>query len=530
MQRETDLGPLPKFRSSWAMIDRKSTARCGLLVLVLIVLASLAFRLLISSQCALWLDEASTFLHAGQHWPSVLKGPSREHPPLMYVVVKLVTGVLGTSETALRATSLFFGCVLLIAMYELCRELRLNVVRSLLVVATLALCPFFIRHSTEARHYAMLTVFITLATTRVVRGPKRLRDVFVFAVAAFAAAYTQYFGLAYALALLTTMLLGIPGAWKRVRLFGWVLRIGLLIGLMKLLADVGARAAALGRFYDTGGNVTSTGISVNTELLRACVDEFSFFIAYESKWFFVEPVLALIGLALLTWRLRGPARLLPFGIGVAPCIAVMFISAGHFIAARYLLPSAILYHLAACLALFEAFALMRRLLARHARVSAFAPAIAGLALAVLVTFRFAQFPVGFAIGQSDYRGLQRYLVEHKKDTRLVAYYGLFGQILMGKPYAIGSTPIQLEKFRPVRGINRYLVAEFHLGTSPERHADLESLIQKLFDVSPEAWRALPLVPLTHSTYQPPVMARLVEVPRGHVYPAVKKRRHQKRRE
>jgi len=529
MQRETELRSTQDFRSSWAILERKRTARRGVLALALIVLASLALRLQISSQCALWLDEASTFLDVGRHWPAVLAGPSREHPPLMYVVVKLVTGVLGTSETALRAVSLFFGCILLIAMYELCRELRLNVARSLVVVATLALCPFFIRHTTEARQYAMLAAFITLATTRVVRGPGRFLDVFVFAVAALAAAYTQYFGLAYALALLGTMLLGIPRAWRRVGWLGWVLRIGVLVGLLKLLGDVAVRAAALGRFYDTSRTVTDAGISINTDLLRAITDEFSFFVVYDSKWFVVEPLLVLLGLTLLTWRLRGPARLLPFGIGVAPCIAVLFISAGHFIAARYLVPSAIFYHLAACLALFEACALAQRALTRSARAKVFARAAAALVLATLFSLRFAEFPVGYAIGLADYRGLQRYLVDHAKDTRLVAFYGYFGQILMGRTYDIGSNPIRLESFRPVRGIDHYLVAEFHVGNSPERNAELESRVERLFALSPEAWRSLPLVPLAHSSYQPPVMARLVEVPKGHVYPAFKKRRHPKRR-
>jgi uncharacterized membrane protein len=510
----------------WTTLERMITARRGAFALAFLVLASLAFRLHVSHECSFWLDEAVTHRGVAERWPVVLRGPSHEHPPLMYVLVKLAIGLLGAHETGLRAVSIFFGCALLLAAYELCLELGLTVVRALLVVATLALAPFFIRHGTEARHYALLATFVTLATTRALRGPVRGRDIVGFAASALAAAFTHYFGLAYALALLATVALGIVPARKQLRPIGWVARIGLLLGVLALLGVVAVRALAVGRKFESGPVVAKAGILLNTDLLRDIASEYSF-LAFEGWPLAIEAALALVGLVLLSGRLHGAARLLPLGIGVAPCLAAMFLSSTHFVAARYLVPSGIFYHLGACVALFAAIDGLRSLLARGARAQRFAPLVAGLSLTAVFAARLREFPNGFGIGADDYRGLQRYFVSQlAKDTRLVAFYGSFGQLLFGKEYRLGSAPIWLERFRPVRGIDRYLVAEIHV-TDAERRADFEALVERQFGLSREAWRSLPLVPLPPSRYQPAVAARLLELPKDRVYRPSKNERQRK---
>src|SRR5690349_20308528 len=143
-------------------IKNVARARTHIAVLGCLIVASLVFRIYVSIRCSLWYDEVWTLHYSSAPWPQLLRGPSREHPPLMYVLVRLVTDVFGTSELAVRAVSLFFGCVLLVAVYLLCLELAFTKTEALVGVAFVALGPFFIRHAVEARQYAMLAALTTL--------------------------------------------------------------------------------------------------------------------------------------------------------------------------------------------------------------------------------------------------------------------------------------------------------------------------------------------------------------------------------
>jgi hypothetical protein len=449
----------------------------------------------------------------------------------MYVLVRLVTRVLGTSETGLRATSLFFGCLLLVAIYELCLELGLSVWRALVVVATFALTPFFIRHATEARHYAMLTTFVTLATTRALRlarGSQNTSDSVGFALSAVAAAATHYFGLAYAAALLGVVGGSVGWSWKQTSRRRRLITVGSLVACLAPLVYFALRAARVGNSFGVGASSNSDGLGApafNAHLLQDIPRDFSL-LATSDVWSLgIEPALAVLGLVLLSLRLRGLARALPVGLGLAPCVAALFLSAHHSVAARYLAPSAILYHLGACHALLTVVDRARLALASAGR-GALAPLGGGLVLVGLLGVRVAEYPVGFGAGSDDYRGLQRYFLDNlAQDTALVAYPGRFGRLLFGKHYSVGSRPLSLEVFRRVPGIRRYLVIEIH-SDEPERQAEIESLVAAKMGLAPDAWSSLPLLPLQHSAYQTAVVARLVDLPPRHK--KHKKRRHRKR--
>jgi 4-amino-4-deoxy-L-arabinose transferase-like glycosyltransferase len=527
MQLETAPGHISGGRSVWATIQRAITARRGAFALALIVLSSLAFRVQMSHECSFSLDEASTHQDAMKPWPAVLKGPSKEHPPLSYVLAKSSIVLFGESETGMRAFTLFFGCVLLVVIYQLCLELGLTVGRSLVTTATFALSPFLIKSGTDARQYAIYGSFITLAlicTLRLLRGPLRIRDLIGFAAGAALAAWTHYFALAYALALLGALLIGIAPSWKRTRVAKRLVAVALLIGLLAVFWLVAVRIAALVDYYSHGKHAPAAGPLFNTDLLFDFSQDFGF-MSYKVWSFAIQPLLALVGLVLLTLRLRGIARLLPLGLGLMPCIAALFLSSGHFVAARYLAPSAVLYHLAACVALFAALDLVRRVphvLAGRAR-RVLVPLAGWLVLAGLVTARLCEFPNGFGTGTEYFQGLQSYFVQNlAKDTRVVAYFGDFGWILFAREYRLGSPPIYLEKFRRVRGIDRYLVIE--LNVFGDRRPAFESLIEQKFGLTAQEWRALPLVPLPHSRYQPSVPAHFVQLPSDNS-PAPERRRH-----
>lgn len=527
MRLEEQVGDLGRGAKVWSALARTLTARRGLVALLVIVLVSLALRVHVSRECSLWVDEAITRRGVLKPWYEVLKGPSETHPPLMYWLVAPWSQLFDGNETALRAVSLLFGCVLLAATYELCLELRLSVGRSLLVVATLALSPFFIRHATEARHYAMVTAFVTLATTRTLRclrPERRTRDVFGFALAALAAGATHYFGVAYAFALLGVLLVGLAQGWKKGQLPQWRSVLTALLGLLMGLGYLTTRMLAVAHSYSASTRGAENQLLFDQDLLFDILREFSFMTS--PVWAIVlQPALVLTGLLRLSLELRGLARLLPLAIGAAPCAAAPFITADHYVAARYVAPSLVFYHLAACVALFGAIDRVRHELASGPRAARAVAVLGWLGLACLLFARLYEYPKGFGAGGDDYRGLQRYFTANLgKDTRLIAYDGGFARLLLTKFYPIGSRPLPLDKFSLLPDVERYLVIEIHVD-GPERRAEFESLVEERLGLSVEEWRALPLVPLPHSVYQTPVPARLVHLNKA----SMPKRRPRNRR-
>ena len=512
--------------ASWTSNKLERLAGPGPLALAAIVLASLAFRVHLSNECGLWLDEATTHRGVLQPWPVVLAGPSREHPPLMYVLIRIVIEAFGDSTTALRSVSLFFGCVLLLALHELCLQLRLSSKRALLVVGTFALTPFFIRHATEARHYAILASFVTLAVTRVLRllqGPVRARDIAAFALCGVAASCTQYFGIPYVVALLGTLGLGMRRIWKQLRLLGRLTLLGSLTGLLGVLAFIGR--IAVDRFSPGTALNEAPAVELNEYLFEQLLAQFSFLTSPVWAWS-IQPPLSFVGLGLLSWQLRGVSRLLPFGLGLAPCVGALFMPATHFLTPRYFAPSAVLLHLATVVALLTVGDRVRVLLAGRKYPWRAAIPVGGIGIAALICARLREFPDGYSAGGEDYKALQRYYVEHlAKDTRVVAYVGLIGHLLFDREYPLGTPVIRLEKFQPVAGIERYLLVELHTG--PRQRA-LETLVRRNFGISREAWRGLPLVQLPHSRYQSPVKARLIQLPPDVALPAPPRKRTRKR--
>jgi hypothetical protein len=491
-----------------------------------IVLASLLFELHVARQCSLWIDELNTYVIVTRKpWADVLAGGSPEHPPLFFVLVKLVTDRFGASPMSMRALPLAFGCVQLVAAYWLCLELGLKRNRALVVTASFALAPFFVRHAAEARHYTLFPASATIAiccTFHCLREPARLRYLAGFAASAATMAATHYFGLAYGCALLGVLVAGLGPRWKSL---GWTrkqtLAAGLILaGLLAVFAWVLAGAIDLARFYSKPRS--TQGTLPWRDLLGAMADEFSFLGAV--PWAsYLEIGFAAAGLVLVGISQRGIARIVPAALAFAPCVSSLFVSSGHFMAARYLAPSWVLYHLGAMVALLALGDRLARTAAvvrpRLARTLVWAPFTGVLLL------RIAEYPTEYGTGTDYYQGLQTYFIEHfQSDTALVTFDGLFGERIMGMMYRVGSPPIWLEKFRARRGVSRYVIAEIQADT-PERQAKLERLVSLHFGLSPEAWRALPLLDLPRSEYQPAVVARVVVLKNGKAVVAAPEAKH-----
>jgi len=95
-----------------------------------------------------------------------------QHPPLFYVLSHLWAGVFGSSVAAMRALPALFGVVALVAMYGLAFELFASRPIAWLSVALLAISPFQVLYSQEAREYTLWSVMILVSSTLVLRAAR----------------------------------------------------------------------------------------------------------------------------------------------------------------------------------------------------------------------------------------------------------------------------------------------------------------------------------------------------------------------
>lgn len=483
--------------------------RGQVLALVAIVSASFVYRLYVASECSLWFDEASTLHDIDAPLPELLRGPSREHPPLMFWLVRLTTAVLGRSEPATRAVSLVFGCVLLVAVYLLALELGLGATRALIPVASLAVTPFFIRHATEARQYAMMAAFTTLATVyalRLLARPLRLSWLIGLAVCSVAAAATHFFAVPYALALWGAVAAGTARRWKLAALAARDRKVVLGVGVASvlLLGLLCADLFGLVRYYSQHGVVGGGHHLALASVWRA----FSFLA--RPRWDpAYEALLAALGLAVVAVRSRGLARIIPLGLAFPPVAAVTLLSSGHMFTPRYLWPSFVFYHFGEVSAVLALIELVAWCIGRAGALGRRLSGVACLLLVVPFEARLREFPTGFGAGSSiDYRALQEYFRGQRgEDTALVVFVGYAGTRIMGSAYPVPHL-LTLEHFEPIVGIDRYLVAEFD--TSDHRlHSAFTPLLKQQLGLSRRQWRALPQVNLAGNRFQRPARARLV---------------------
>ncbi|MFW6097982.1 MAG: glycosyltransferase family 39 protein, partial [Chloroflexota bacterium] len=120
---------------------------------ILLTLLAFAVRAHNLGGDSLWIDELITLWDSIQGWQWMLR--IEDHPPLLYILTWFSVSVFGESEFTLRLPSLFAGVLSAPLIYTLARHFgygRAGLVAMLL----LALSPFHLHYSQEARHYALL--------------------------------------------------------------------------------------------------------------------------------------------------------------------------------------------------------------------------------------------------------------------------------------------------------------------------------------------------------------------------------------
>jgi uncharacterized membrane protein len=99
-----------------------------------------------------------------------LAGEDPQHPPLYYLLERSWSQAFGNSVAARRIVSAIAGTLLLGAAFWLALELFGSIDAGLIAAALLAVSPFFVIYSQQAREYALWGLCVAVATAFLVRA------------------------------------------------------------------------------------------------------------------------------------------------------------------------------------------------------------------------------------------------------------------------------------------------------------------------------------------------------------------------
>jgi 4-amino-4-deoxy-L-arabinose transferase-like glycosyltransferase len=190
-------------------ITRPTRGRLAAIVLVLLLAAAL--RTVNLGGHTLWYDETFAVLFAEAGPEAMLEGTlaqgdgdsaAEEHPPLYYFALAPWIAVSGRAALPVRMLSALAGLLTVAVLYRLAADLFGR--GAGLAAAFMAACaPFHVQYSQEARMYALMALWLTLATWCFVRalGKNSRRWWAAFAVFAALSMYTQQLSAFYLLAI-----------------------------------------------------------------------------------------------------------------------------------------------------------------------------------------------------------------------------------------------------------------------------------------------------------------------------------------
>lgn len=117
----------------------------------------------------IWHDEGYTMMITGFNPVEIIERTARDvHPPLYYLATHFWQLVFGTSELATRSFSAVCGLVVIVVAYFLLRKL-FSESTARLATLLVALGPFAVRYSDEARMYGMAAMLVAIASYIIVR-------------------------------------------------------------------------------------------------------------------------------------------------------------------------------------------------------------------------------------------------------------------------------------------------------------------------------------------------------------------------
>jgi 4-amino-4-deoxy-L-arabinose transferase-like glycosyltransferase len=184
--------------------------RRQLLYFALILLLACALRVINLGGRSLWYDEAFAVLFSEKGLDAMLSGTLKPvsggasdiHPLLYYSTLNVWMTAFGESPFAVRFLSVVLGVATVAVIYGLTREL-FGEKTALAAALIVAIAPFHVQYSQETRMYAMLGLWLSLATLCFVKGWRRKgwHWWIAFGLLAGLAMYTQQLAAFYLVAL-----------------------------------------------------------------------------------------------------------------------------------------------------------------------------------------------------------------------------------------------------------------------------------------------------------------------------------------
>lgn len=145
----------------------------------LIILIGLALRLSHNIGISIWHDEAFSALMIRYPWGEMFRRLAIDvHPPMYYVALRLWHYVFGDGMWSLRGFSVLFGTLTIPAAYLFVKEAFYAQKMALWAAILVALNPFAITFSTEARMYTFGAFFGILAAYFLVKALREQKKFF----------------------------------------------------------------------------------------------------------------------------------------------------------------------------------------------------------------------------------------------------------------------------------------------------------------------------------------------------------------
>lgn len=166
-----------KIRSRFAELETKPLIQYGLLAAITLLAAVLRFYKL--GDWSFWIDEIFTINHAQAHFSSLEKlinhiPPKQNWIPVSVIFSAGVINVLGISEWSVRLVSAMIGTLSIPILYFPYRKI-FGIQATLIALLLLAISPWHIFWSQNARFYTSLLLLYTLALAALYFGIERNR-------------------------------------------------------------------------------------------------------------------------------------------------------------------------------------------------------------------------------------------------------------------------------------------------------------------------------------------------------------------
>lgn len=208
-------------------------------VLGLVIALGAAVRFVGIGTQSLWYDEVSTRVIVTTpiaHLFSAVR--IREgSPPLYFALAAVWARIVGTDDAMLRSFSAIVGTLAIPVMYAVVRELGFTRRAARIAAVLVAVNPFLVWYSQEARAYSLLVLFAAITLLAFARAWTRGRtiDYWGFGVAAALTLAVHYFALFLVVPSAVALLIERRASWRRV--LGGLIPLGIAgipLGLLAL--------------------------------------------------------------------------------------------------------------------------------------------------------------------------------------------------------------------------------------------------------------------------------------------------------